>query len=59
MPSCDGSNCGACSACNCIKEYVHLDKREKEAYEKKIKELEKELSESRKVNEKLAKKLLD
>lgn len=57
MPSCDGSNCGACSACNSRTKYAHLDKKEKEVYEKKIKELEKELSESRKVNEELAKRL--
>jgi len=37
---------------------VHLDKKEKESYEKKIKELEKELSDSRTVNEKLVKRLL-
>lgn len=61
MPSCDGSNCGAC-ACNCDcssrTEYVHLEKKERENYEKKIKELEKEIGESRKLNEKLTKKLL-
>lgn len=59
MPSCDGSDCGAC-ACNCTArtEYVHLDKKEKEKYEETIKKLEKELSESRKVNEGLVKKLL-
>ena len=59
MPSCDGSNCGACN-CNCSQrtEYVHLEKKERENYEKKIKELEKEIGESRKLNEKLMKKLL-
>lgn len=59
MPSCDGSNCGACN-CNCSSrtEYVHLEKKDRENYEKKIKELEKEIGESRKLNEKLMKKLL-
>ena len=59
MPSCDGSNCGACN-CNCSSrtEYVHLEQKERAEYEKKIKELEKEIAESRKLNEKLTKKLL-
>lgn len=59
MPSCDGSNCGACN-CNCSSrtEYVHLEQKERAEYEKKIKELEKEIGESRKLNEKLMKKLL-
>lgn len=59
MPSCDGSNCGACN-CNCSSrtEYAHLEKKERKNYEKKIKELEKEIGESRKLNEKLMKKLL-
>lgn len=60
MPSCDGSDCGAC-ACNCTTrtEYIHLDEKEKKKYEETIKKLEKELSESRKVNEGLVKKLLE
>ena len=62
MPSCDGSNCGAC-ACNCDcssrTEYVHLEQKERAEYEKKIKQLEKEICESRKLNEDLMKKLLD
>ena len=59
MPSCDGSNCGACN-CNCSSrtEYVHLEQKERAEYEKKIKQLEKEIGESRKLNEKLMKKLL-
>lgn len=59
MPSCDGSNCGACN-CNCSSrtEYVHLEQKERAEYEKKIKQLEKEIGESRKLNEKLTKKLL-
>ena len=59
MPSCDGSNCGACN-CNCssITEYVHLEQKERAEYEKKIKQLEKEIGESRKLNEDLMKKLL-
>lgn len=60
MPSCDGSNCGACN-CNCSSrtEYVHLEQKERAEYEKKIKQLEKEIGESRKLNEDLMKKLLD
>lgn len=59
MPSCDGSNCGACN-CNCSssREYVHLEQKERAEYEKKIKQLEKEIGESRKLNEDLMKKLL-
>ena len=56
MPSCDGSNCGAC-ACNCDcssrTEYVHLEEKERKEYEKKIKRLEKEIQESCKLNEDL------
>lgn len=61
MPSCDGSNCGACN-CNCAStktEYIHLDKKEKEKFENTIKELENELQDSRKLNERLTKKLLE
>lgn len=58
MPSCDGSNCGACN-CYSITEYVHLEQKEREEYEKKIKKLEKEIGESRKLNENLMKKLFD
>lgn len=59
MPSCDGSNCGACN-CNCSTkiEYIHMDKKEREQYEERIKKLEKEISESRKLNEELTKRLL-
>lgn len=59
MPSCDGSNCGACN-CNCSTktEYVHMDKKEREQYKERIKRLEKEISESRKLNEELTKRLL-
>lgn len=59
MPSCDGSNCGACN-CNCSTktEYVHMDKKERDQYEERIKRLEKEISESRKLNEELTKRLL-
>ena len=59
MPSCDGSNCGACN-CNRSSrtEYVHLEQKERAEYEKKIKQLEKEIGESRKLNEDLMKKLL-
>ena len=59
MPSCEGSNCGACN-CNCSTktEYVHMDKKEREQYEERIKKLEKEISESRKLNEELTKRLL-
>lgn len=59
MPSCDGSNCGACN-CNCSTktEYIHMDKKEKEKYEERIKRLENEISESRKLNEELTKRLL-
>ena len=62
MPSCDGSNCGACacnSDCSSRTEYVHLEEKERKEYEKKIKQLEKEIRESRKLNEDLAKKLLE
>lgn len=62
MPSCDGSNCGACN-CNCSAEvkteYVHLDKKERQAYEDRISELKKELKKQKKINEKLVEKLLD
>lgn len=60
MPSCDGSNCGACN-CNCSTktEYVRMDKKEREKYEERIKSLEKEISESRKLNEELTKRLLE
>lgn len=60
MPSCDGSNCGACIYnCSSRTEYVHLEQKERAEYEKKIKQLEKEIRESRKLNEDLMKKLLD
>lgn len=59
MPSCDGSNCGACSACRTEykKEYVHLDKKEKETYEKRIKKLEKELKIQKGINQELIDKI--
>ena len=61
MPSCDGSNCGACSACSTSTktEYVHLDKDERRKYEKRIAKLEKELKEQKNINLKLIKKALD
>ena len=60
MPSCDGSNCGACSACHTEyrTEYVHLDKKEKEAYEERIKKLEEELKIQKGVNQELIDKIL-
>ena len=63
MPSCDGSNCGACGACGaCSTEYriedVHLDKKEKEAYEERIKKLEEELKNQKGVNQELIDKIL-
>lgn len=64
MPSCDGSNCGACN-CACetqtkyVTQYVHLDKKEKAAYEKRIAALEQELKQEQKLNKKLVKKLLE
>lgn len=60
MPSCDGSNCGACN-CNCTTktEYIHMDKKEREKYEERIKRLESEILESRKLNEELTKRLLE
>lgn len=60
MPSCDGSNCGACNChCSTKTEYIHMDKKEREKYEERIKSLEKEISESRKLNEELTKRLLE
>lgn len=61
MPSCDGSNCGACSACRTEyrTEYVHLDKKEKEAYEERIKKLEEELKIQKGVNQELIDKILN
>ena len=61
MPSCDGSNCGACSACCRTEyrtEYVYLDKKEKEAYEERIKKLEEELKIQKGVNQVLIDKIL-
>jgi len=58
MPSCDGSNCGACSS-NCRTEYVHLDDKERKDLEKTIARLEKELNKERKINRQLVEKLLD
>lgn len=62
MPSCDGSNCGACN-CDCSvrvqTEYVHLDEKERQKYENRIDALEKELKKQRKINEKLVERLLD
>lgn len=49
MPSCDGSNCGAC-ACNCKTRTVYVDPNEKlkarnEELEKLVEKLQKELDE--------------
>lgn len=63
MPSCDGANCGACGACGACSteyriEYVHLDKKEKEAYEERINKLEEELKNQKGVNQELIDKIL-
>ncbi|MBQ8218321.1 MAG: hypothetical protein IJZ79_03355 [Bacilli bacterium] len=58
MPSCDGSNCGACSS-NCGTKTIHLDDKERKELEKTIAKLEKELEKERKINRQLVEKLLD
>ena len=58
MPSCDGSNCGACNCNSRNVEYIHLDKTEKELYEKRIKLMEEEIKSSRILNEDIMRKLL-
>jgi len=57
MPSCDGSNCGACSACST--RYVHLDKEERKEYEDRIAKLEQELKKQKKINKKIKNRLSD
>ena len=61
MPSCDGSNCGACSACSSsVKtEYIHLDKKEKQSYEQRIRKLEEELKTQKVVNKELINSIRD
>ena len=71
MPSCDGSstNCSAeCRVTECrltecrVKvEYanIHLEELERKELENKIKELEKELASTHKLNTKLMNRLLD
>lgn len=63
MPSCDGSNCGACSSnCNCSSsstKTIHLDDKERKELEKTIARLERELNKQRKINNQLIEKLLD
>jgi len=60
MPSCDGSNCGACSSnCSSSTRVVHLDDKERKELEKTIARLEKELNKERKINRQLVEKLLD
>lgn len=58
MPSCDGSNCGACNCSSHSIEYIHLNKTEKELYKKRIKQLEEEIESSIILNENIIKKLL-
>lgn len=61
MPSCDGSNCGACSS-NCSSsstKTIHLDEKERKEFEKTIARLERELNKQRKINSQLVAKLLD
>lgn len=62
MPSCDGSNCGACSACGVKtvvqKEYAHLSDKERREYEKRISKLEKELEKQKGINQELIEKIL-
>lgn len=61
MPSCDGSNCGACSACRTEyrTKYIHLDVKEKEAYEKRIKKLEEELKVQKGITQELIEKIVN
>lgn len=63
MPSCDGSNCGACacdcsSNCNCSTSNKDYEKKIAKL-EDKIADLEAELREQRGINVDLLKKLLD
>lgn len=60
MPSCDGSNCGACSVCSTEyrTEYVQLDKKEIEAFVERIKKLEEEFKIQSGVNKELIDKIL-
>jgi len=68
MPSCDAGGsrdvdaCACnCSNCNCNVEtkYIHLDKKEKAEFEKKIKELQAELKKEKKLNDSLRERLID
>lgn len=60
MPSCDGSNCGACSACRTEyrTKYIHLDEEERKAYEERIKKLEEELKIQNGIKQELIDKIL-
>ena len=58
MPSCDGSNCGACNCACSTTKTVHLEGQERKELESRIAKLEAELKKEKRINRKLMEKLL-